>query len=196
MADQYTRNELKVLWHLKRYGPCVHNPKTGSLIVHVSGILDLRPNTFRGVLRHLESRTLVLRTYAKQQRSFGEGGGNLLVRIELVDPSMWLPELPPPLPLGVVMDQENRDLYERTCETPTEERVIEMLLARNDELQAQINKLQEVIEGLAAENSKLAFQVEKLSRPARRHVADHLSSRIQNALTPEQWDQLRRPQDD
>ena len=198
MARQYTRNELKVLWHLKRHGPCTLGPKGGSLLKSVASILDLRPQTLGYILRNLESESLILRSYDRGKPEFGPTGpkASRLIRIELVDPSMWLPELPPPLPLGVVMDQENRDLYERTCETPTEERVIEMLLVRNDELQAQINKLQEVIEGLAAENSKLAFQVEKLSRPARRHVSDHLSSRIQNALTPDQWDSLRRPRDD
>jgi len=169
------------------------------LLKSVASIVDLRPATFGYILRGLESESLVLRTYSKGKPVFDDRAGkkaSRLIRIELVDPSMWLPELPPPIPLGIVMDQENRDLHERTCETPTEERVIEALLLRNDELQAQINKLQEVIEGLAAENSKLAYRVETLSQPARRHVADHLSSRIQNALTPEQWDSLRRPRND
>jgi hypothetical protein len=195
MARQYTRNELKVLWSLKR-GPWTKQDKI-SLLKKQAGILDMRPATLAYVLKGLELESLVLRHYEKGRTSdWAKGEYNPLVKVELVDPTMWLPELPPPLPLGIVMDQENRDLHERTCETPTEERVIEMLLIRNDELQAQVNKLQEVIEGLAAENSKLAFQVEKLSRPARRRVSDHLSSRVQNALTPEQWDQLRRPKND
>jgi hypothetical protein len=194
MARQYTRNELKVLWSLKR-GPWIKG-KT-SLLKEQAGILDVRSTTLAHILRTLELESLVLRHYAKGRSStWGKSEHNPLIKVELVDPSMWLPELPPPLPLGVVMDQENRDLYKRTCETPTEERVIEMLLIRNDELQAQINKLQEVIEGLASENNKLAFQVEKLSRPARRHVSDHLKSRVKDALTPEQWDVLSHHQND
>jgi len=196
MADQYTRNELRILWHLKRHGPWVKHPKERSLLKGKAGELDIRPATLATILRVLEQRSLIIRHYEKGRSSkYASGENNPLLKVELVDPSIWLPELPPPLPLGVVMDQENRDLYEKTCETPTEERVIEMLLIRNDELQAQINKLQEVIEGLAAENNKLAFQVEKLSRPARRHVSDHLSNRIQGALTPEQWESLRHNND-
>src|SRR5262252_5299158 len=150
MADQYTRNELKILWHLKRHGPLTCLPGSGSLIKSVAAVLDLRPNTFGYILRGLELRSLILRTYAKGKPDFAsKGGQSQLLRIELVDPGMWLPELPPPLPLGTVMRNENNDLYERTCETPTEERVIEMLLIRNDELQAQINRLQEVIEAQA-----------------------------------------------
>lgn len=194
---EYTRNELKILWYLKRHGPLVnggpYQPGVDeSIIRKVGTACDIRVSTMSHLLRKLEDQSLVIRTYKGPKSDFiSKGGYNPLVRLELVDPDMWLPELPPPLPLAVVLDKENHDMYERTAEVPTLERTIAALLDRNDELQRQIDKLCAVVKDQAAENDTLKAQVARLSQPARTHLSNGLSQRVQNALTPEQWDSLR-----
>ena len=114
----------------------------------------------------------------------------------MCDPKMWLPELPPPLPLGTVMRNENNDLYERTAGLPSEERVIEALLNRIDELQSVIDKQHSIINDQAEENETLKHQVERLTQPARRRVREHLFDRVTDRLPPEQAEALRHLHDD
>jgi len=194
---EYTRNQLKVLWHLKRNGPLVNDPPTvaDGILRKMSGELDIRVKTVGYILRQLEEWSLVLRTYRKGGGGlFGAGTGpNQMTRCELIDPGMWLPELPAPLTLGQVMRNENRDLDARTAQVPTEERTIVFLLDRNEELQSQIDKLCQVVKDQAAENETLKAQVARLSRPAKRHVSDHLSQRVADALGPEKWAELQHP---
>ena len=199
MPKEYTRNELRILWHLKRHGPYT-NPGViagrggveSSIVNQICEQLDLRKHTVQAILRHLEKQLLVLRSYKRPKtESFGGGPGfNPMVRLELIDPDMWLPELPPPLPLGVVLANENEEMYQATSRAPTEERVIEMLLKRIEELQEVADKLHTIVTEQAAENETLKHQVERLTRPARKHLSEHLSSRVQDSLTPEQWDAL------
>ena len=200
MAEQYTRNQLKVLWHLKRHGPCVLPPSGESLLKSTASILDLRPQTLGYILRELEAKCLVLRSYSKGKPTFaGRGSGEQatrLIRIELVDPSIWLPELPPPLPLGTVMRNENNDLYDRTAHLPSEERVIQALLNRIDELQTVIDKLHHVVNDQAQENETLKEQVGRLTQPARRRVREHLYDQVRNRLPPEQAEALEHLHDD
>jgi hypothetical protein len=159
----------------------------------MEGELDIRPSTVKYILRDLEQMTLVLRTYARTKSSFNDKGGfNPMIRLELVDPSMWLPELPPPLSLGTVLAHENAEMEERVltqADGPTYERVIGALLDRNAELQGQIDKLVQVVKDQAAENDTLKKQVERSKGSGR--VSEHLSQRVQDALTPEQWNRLR-----
>ena len=202
MAEQYTRNQLKLLWFLKRKGgsfsrhPADMTPG-GSLLKVMAAELDIRASSVGSILRQLEAKSLVLRHYLKGRASaYASGENNPLIKVEMCDPKMWLPELPPPLPLGVVMQHENNDLYERTAELPSEERVIEALLARIDELQAVIDKLHTVVTTQAEENETLKHQVERLTKPARRQVRDHLYEQVRNRLPPEQAAALEHLNDD
>lgn len=115
--------------------------------------------------------------------AFGEGAGNPMIRLELLDPGMKLPPEPKPIPQIVVDARENEELYEMTAIEPTPDAIILALLGRNEELQDQITKLQDVI-------VQLQGQVHAMQREQTRKVPEHLTSRIRDALTPEQWDEL------
>ena len=202
-SNDYTRNELKILWYLKRKGPLVNNGPYSpaaerdikrSILHRLAIHCDIRKNTVAYILKSLEDRSIILRTYNRKKAidfSDKTSGYNPIVRVELVDPTMWLPELPPPMPLGVVMAKETEEMYERSAEAPTLERTITALLDRNEELQNQINKLCLVVEAQEMENKELKDKVEKLSKPAKTHISNGLTDRVKSALTPEQWEKLR-----
>jgi|SRR5215471_1433154 len=196
---EYSRNQLRVLWFLKRHGPLVRSldelgPTKPGIVSIIGGELDIRTHTISYILRELESESLIIRSYVRPKSSFNDKGGyNPMIRLELVDPSMWLPEMPPPLPLSAVIAHENEDLEERVlsqADEPTYERVISALLDRNTELQGQIDKLVQVVKDQAAENDTLKKQVERSRGTGR--VSGRLSQRVQDALTVEQWDNLRK----
>ena len=197
MAEQYTRNQLRILWLLKRKGGSFSRPGKESLLKVMGQELDMRPASVSYVLRELERMSLVLRHYIKGRPSTYAGGeNNPLVKVEMCDPGMWLPELPPPLPLGTVMRNENNDLYDRTAHLPSEERVIQALLNRIDELQTVIDKLHHVVNDQAQENETLKEQVGRLTQPARRRVREHLYDQVRNRLPPEQAEALEHLHDD
>jgi hypothetical protein len=114
---------------------------------------------------------------------FGKGGSNQLIRIELVDPDMYLPPLIP-IPLAVVVAHENEELYERTAHEPTADDILEALLHRITELQGQVDKLQDIV---SAQADKIQQQAKEVKRKER---DPHLTQRLQGALTPEQWEAL------
>ena len=198
---EYTRNQLKLLWYLKRHGGSVSRPPNdltpgNSLMRKLGAELDIRVQSVGTIIRQLEGMSLVIRHYHKGRPSaYASGENNPLMKVELVDPGMWLPELPPPLPLAAVLANENEEMYHRTIQIPTEERVIEMLLARVDELQEVVDKLHTIVTEQAAENETLKQQVERLTRPARRQLSDHLMERIDQRLRPEQREDLRHLHD-
>jgi DNA-binding Lrp family transcriptional regulator len=195
-----THNELLVLHHLKRYGPIKRTHNGQSIANDMADELGMQHSTLRYLLRRLEDKCLILRSYAKPQTHTFEGGANNpMIKLELVDPDMvlepipqvFVPHEPPkPLPLAVTMERENRELEERIDHSngdrePSVESIVDALIDRALELQKQVDKLQNVIEGLNKENERLH---KATAKPA------HLSSRVQGVLTAEQWDNLRRKQ--
>lgn len=180
----FTSNEIRMLHYLKRHGPIVKGKEKGSLLNRIAEAVPLTPGTTRAVLRSLEVKCVILRTYSKGGAAkFGENKGSLLVKVELIEPNMILPPMPRSLPPIVVDAQENEELYQRTTIEPSPDAVILALLGRNEELQDQITKLQDVI-------MQLQGQVNAMKQDQTRKVPEHLTSRIRDALTPEQWDQL------
>lgn len=156
----------------------------GSIINELAEITGIGNSTVRACLRTLEQQTVVLRTYMKgTANKFGEGAGNPMIRLELIDPSMSLPPCPTPIPVVVVDARENEELYQRTRVEPDHDAVVLALLARNEELVDQIAKLQDVV-------VQLQEQINMLTRQQDRKIPEHLTSRIKDALTPEQWDAL------
>lgn len=182
--EQYTFPQLKVLWWLKRNGPAVSDGKISASEIVADGV-GLNSRYIRQILKHLEDMSVVIRTYAKPKaRSFTEPmGGNLLLRIELVDPNMWLPMMPD-LKLGVVIAKENVELLERTEHEPHWEDVVLALVERNEQLVQQIDKLQVIVDDQAKQ--LLAHAEEKRAR----HIPSHLTSRVRDALPPETWERL------
>jgi hypothetical protein len=196
---EYTHNQLLILHHLKRYGPITRAPGT-SILQAMSAELGMKVSALTYQLRTLEAKCLVLRTYGRPAtRQFGAGASNNpLTRLELVDPNMNLPPIPQvyvanppdrqrkPTPLGIVMADENEDLEERiehrNHDEPTVEAIVEALIDRALELQKQVDKLQDVIAGLNTEN-------ERLRQPK---PQAHVTSRVRDVLTQDQWDALRR----
>ena len=194
---EYSYNELRVLWCLKRHGGIMtdENPKQKKGIYdRLSNELDVSRPSLKYTLRMLEQKSLVLRTYRKVKastfREKANSGYNPLVRLELVDPHMWLPELPK-LSLGVVIAHENEDLGRRMEHEPSIEGALIAVLDRNDELQKQIEKLREIIDAQANECLQLKDKLARLERPARTHISTGLNQRVKDALTPEQWDALK-----
>ena len=182
---EYTNNELRVLWYLKRHGPLVRRNNESLLRRVVSDLNDaIAIDTIRTILLHLEKRSLVLRTYKRGLQPFNSGQNNPMLKLELVDPEMWLPPCPPPIPLAVVVAHQNEELEERTAHEPTIEAIVGALIDRSIELQKQVDKLHDMVEGLNAEN-------ERLRKEARPKPAPHLTSRVRDVLTPEQWETLR-----
>lgn len=178
MGMEYTRNELKVLWHCKRQQGVVENDKIG-VVRLLAQVLDMRHSTVGYVLRQLEDKCLIARSFT-QRRSRGIGQ-NVITRVEMVDPEMYLPPLPEPPPLAVVLDQENEELYQRiTCE-PSTEAVILALLAENEKLRFQIDKLQ----GIVASQAKELMERSKTS-----HLPAHLAQRVQDALPADKWEEI------
>lgn len=185
---EYTRYELQVLWYLKRHGGVVsaksHDNKD-SIVTIMAETLDIRRQSVNHALRELEKKCLLIKTYAKGGK-IGSGGYDIIIKIELIDPQMYLPPLPAPLPLAAVMSRENNELLERTATEPTNEAIILALLDENEKLRAQINKLQEVVNALAKENETLKHH------QAHKPRNEHLNQRVQDALPPEVWESLRQ----
>lgn len=180
----FTSNEIRMLHYLKRHGPIIKQKGQGSLINRISEEVPLTAGTTRAVLRTLEVKCVILRTYTRGQAAkFGENKGSLLIRVELIEPNMILPPMPRSVPPLVIDAQENEELYQRTAIEPSPDAVILALLSRNEELQDQITKLQDVI-------MRQQEQLTAMQKDQTRKVPEHLSSRIRDALTPEQWDQL------
>jgi hypothetical protein len=192
---EYTHNQLLILHHLKRYGP-ITKPPNDSILRVTAAELGMKVSALTYQLRTLEAKCLVLRTYERPAtRQFGAGASNNpLTRLELVDPNMTLPAIPQvyvdrqrkPTPLGIVIAEENEDLEERiehrNHDEPSVESIVEALVDRALELQKQVDKLQNVIAGLNAENARL-----RQPKPQ-----PHLSARVRDVLTDDQWDALRR----
>jgi uncharacterized coiled-coil protein SlyX len=164
--------------------------------------LGLGVSTTTRVLADLHERSLVLRTY--RYPLGGDMRGNRLDRVELVDPAMTLPA-PPRGPVGraspktgktrqpasgpsvrpaVALVRETAVLEERTARQPSIERVVDALVERALELQRQVDKLHGVVEALGEENDRLRAAGRSQGQP-------HLSQRVRDVLTPEQWDALR-----
>lgn len=184
---EYTRYELKVLWYLKRAGGIItaksEEPRH-SIVTIMAETLEIRRQSVNYALRELEKKCLLIKTYAKGGK-IGSAGYDIIIKIELIDPQMYLPPLPAPLPLAAVMSRENEELYERTAQEPDDDAVLLALVTENEKLRFQINKLQEVVATLVKEN-------EQLKKPQERKPRDpHLSQRVQDALPPDVWDQLR-----
>lgn len=175
----YNRNQLKVLYYLKRNGPLVRT-ENRSIIGQLSLNLGIGDSAIRGCLKQLEDMCVVLRTWAKgRPANITEARGNALIKVELVDPGMSLPPEPHPLPVVVLDAIENEELYQRTTKVPSSEETIIALLERNEELQAQIEKLQEVV-----------VQLNNQLQERNKNLPEHLTQRVRTALTPEQWESL------
>lgn len=186
---EYTRYELQVLWHLKRNGGAIKaksdSPKD-AIVAIMAETLDIRRQSIHHVLRILEEKCLIVKTY-KYGGKVGSAGYDLILKIELIDPQMYLPPLPAPPPLAAVVSRENEELYQRTAVEPSDEAIILALVTENEKLRFQINKLQEVVNVLAKENEQLKHQKERKPRDP------HLNQRLGDALPPEAWDRLRHP---
>jgi hypothetical protein len=184
MDYSYTATELRLLWTLKRHGPLIRQG-TSSLLNQLADELGKSPGTTRTILRDLEKRCLVLRTYQKPQPAkFGDARGNALLRVELIDPDMQLPPPPKAIPLAVVVARENEELAERHATEPSVEQIVDALIDRALELQKQIDRLQDLVAGLSAENDRL--------RHTPKPAVAHMTQRVQDVLTPEQWEALRK----
>lgn len=189
-GDTFNHTELAILWMLKRRKGKVVRGKKGtsaerSCVTIIANEIGKNTNTVRYSLAQLEQNNIVLRTYPRPKAdSFGEDGNNPMLKVELVDPKMYLPPLKQ-TPLGVVVAQENRDLDERTAHEPSVDAIVSALVDRLEEYQKQVNKLQDIVEALTSENEKLRRRVER-PKPS-----EHLTSRVRDVLTPEQWEELR-----
>lgn len=182
---EYTRSELRILWYIKKNGPLIntsYNVKD-SMLVKMAEVMDIRKQTIAAILKKLEQACIVVRTYKKTvDAGFATNVGyNPLIKLELVDPDMYLPPLPPPLPLAAVVAKENEELYERTQYEPTPESMLEALVNRVVLLTAQIEKLQNIVDEQAKE---------LLKRKEHRPVREHITNRIRDILPPEEWDKL------
>jgi len=197
----FTRNELRILWHLKRRGPLIapNEGPQGSIIVQLASDLDLRKTTLNSCLAHLEKQCYILRTYKHGNRSGINQGYNPVLKLELVDPKMWLDPLPEPPP-KVIMANENEAMQHQypvrnTNHEPSPESVILALLERNEELrqeraemQAQLDKLHEIILRQEQEVTTAKKQVAAVAAVPR---FDHLTNRLQDALGEETWESLK-----
>lgn len=189
MATVSNNRELQVLWYLKNQGGKVMlNPNEGrrSLINEMANAIGVTPQHTRYVLRQLEEKSLVLRTYAKGKADYfsPDMGRNPCIRIELVDPNMVLPPVAT-IPLAVVVAQENEQLYEALEHEPHSDDIILALLEENQGLHKQLDKLRDIIDDQAKQLIRKAEE-----ERSRRIPAQHLTSRVRDALPPEVWDRL------
>ena len=183
---EYTHNELKILWHLKRNGGVItakSDKNKDSIVTLMAETLDMRRGSVGYHLRTLEQeKCLIVRTF-KARGDHSRGDFGILIKVELIDPQMYLPPLPGPMPLAAIVSKENEELYDRTLCEADDDAVILALVTENEKLRFQINKLQEIVAAQAKE-------IETLKRPARRERSEHLNQRVQDALPPDVWDQL------
>jgi hypothetical protein len=171
----------------------------GSIITRLADELRMKIGTLRWAMRELERKCAILRTYkGPKVEAFSQASGqNPLMRVELVDPNMVLPPEPRPIPLVAVVEHENDELLERTEHEPERDDVIEALVLRAVELQTQVNKLQDLVEKLNATNDDLTERLRKwhdraqAERTEKRKPPAHLSQRVQDVLTPDQWEALK-----
>lgn len=180
---EYGSNQLRVLYYLKQHGPLQKTRGIGSLYSVIADSTGLSRNSVRFAVKELEDKCVVLCTWSKgRPEKWGSNRGSHVTRIELIDPAMKLPAPPKPLPAIVVDARINEELYQITIQEPSLEETLIALLERNEELQEQVNKLQDVIVQLSEEQQK--------QERGRRPIPEHLTSRVRNALKPEQWDAL------
>jgi hypothetical protein len=165
----------------------VNDKKGGSIKYSLMGKLGYELNmtvdSVRYTLNQLEARSLVLRTYMKGRTAQVH---NPLTRIELVDPTIELPPLPPNPPAIVIM-KENEELLERVAHEPSVEDMVMALVDRITELQTQVDKLHTIVCQLEQENTNL----KKSAAQTHKTVSQRLTQRVQDALTTEQWEKLR-----
>lgn len=185
---QYTYNELSVLWYLKRHNGVVTGGTQGgdTILGTMSHDLNMNKHTVSNVLRRLEGRCIILRTYARTQKGYGADGYNPLKKVELVDPDMFLPPLPQ-LSLGIVIAHENEELSERTAAEPSTEGMVLALVERIVELQAQVDKLQQIV----VDQEALVSQLKK--QQTRKPHSEGLTQAVRSVLTADQWEKLRHP---
>lgn len=194
-VGSFTYSELKILWYLKR-GPLMvkdttptggRGPKI-SLLNRLALDLEMSVSSVSYNLKNLEDRCLILRTYKGERAGnfVSDKGYNPLVKVELVDPDIHLPELPK-ISLGVVLAHENEDLLVRTEHEPSYEDVMMALVDRIQELQVNVDKLQDALIKSSEENERLKKDVAEVKRPPRTHLSDP----VRNALTKEKWDELK-----
>lgn len=185
-GEHFSPSELRVLWYLKRHGGKI-SAKIGeqTLYNRISEDTGMVRGTLRAALRDLEKASVVIRHFKRAPTGFGDGAGiNSLLAIELVDPKMQLPP-EPKLSLGYVVAYENNEMLERTAHEPDATQMLDALVDRCMELQRQIDKLGEIINKLNEENASLKKRGERKPPP------EHLTSRIKDVLSPEQWEAMR-----
>lgn len=185
-TGDFTNNELRILWCIKRKGGKLRAEKVGNIYQFIADDTGVTLGSVRGNLRELEKASVVLRHFNRPAGTFASGPNKLLA-VELVDPRMQLPPVEP-IPLAVVIAHENDEMLERTAHEPETPQIMEALVVRLEELLAQIDKLQGVIEKLNEENEKLRKRGERKPPP------EHLTSRIKDVLTAEQWEKMRHPE--
>lgn len=188
-AQEFPPSELNLLWYLKRHGGSVSRREgtgeSSSLYSQISYDLHCGVGTVRYAAKQLEKKSLVIRTHLKfSPKMFTTQGHNPLVKLEMVDPNMWLPPAPS-MPLAVVLAKENEELEERIEQDPSEVDVIMALVDRVHELEEQVNKLQICVIEQSEENERLKKQ--RADRPK-----THLSQPVMDALPPDVWEALKR----
>lgn len=185
MRKEFTNTELRILWIIKRRRGRLSTEEVGNIYDYFANELVLSRNAIRASLRGLEAKCVVIRHFTRGTSKFADGGGgNPLLAVELVDPQMQLPPVDP-IPLAVVVAKENDELAERTAHEPDMTQMLDALVDRCLELQQQIDKLGGIVVQLNEENEKLRKQGERKPPP------EHLTARIREALTPEQWEKMR-----
>lgn len=177
---EYTHNELRILWHLKRNNGMIQNQS--GVIRPLAETLDMRIGTVSYIVKGLEEKCLLVRTFG-DRRPRGVAT-TLITKLELIDPQMYLPPLPAPMPLAAVLNHENDEMYDRTACEPTDEAIILALVTENEKLRFQISKLQDIVNAQAKEIMQLKEHQSPKSRDP------HLNQRARDSLPPEVWDQL------
>ena len=153
-SERYSLNELKILHYMKKHNGVVTGGKGKSgrsVTAKLAQHCGIGRSTVNGILKKLEDRCLLVRTYASGKTGQFAAGWDAIVKIELVDPNITLPPLP--LPPAVNMKIENNTLLEKAIDLnpPSENQVWEALVARCEELVAQNDKLFTVIQEQQAE---------------------------------------------
>lgn len=86
--------ELRVLWWLKDHGTAVQRGERGSVINPIADEVKMAPSRVRQILLQLQQRGLVERTFASSTDPSVRN--NPVVRVELTNPDVELPERPAP----------------------------------------------------------------------------------------------------
>jgi len=193
---QYSTPQLRILWYLKKYGPMI-NPgpyvpgREEGIIATLSTELFLTRGSIQYNLNVLEKNCIVCRTSLDPSKR-GKGW-NPMIRLELIDPTMWLPEEPAPIPLGTIMAIENEELRGRTVEEPSMERTLAFVLDRMDEYKHQIDTLRDRLIAVDHENEELKRKLAGITNHRNRPAPDPLKHRVAEHLTAEEWDALYHP---